>query len=131
MAEIYFPAGVADDPIKGSVQWQPVSNGKFASTGSGSERGAPVNTGTAINMAADYPMSEHQFNGLFLPWWLGKKLDGGCEQGLAPFWMRDPIQRTSGVRKPYRWRAQQGDPMVPTHDGLSWIVRLSLQRLPT
>ncbi len=131
MAEIYFPAGVADDPIKGSVVWRPVSNGKFSRIGSGFTRVAPVNTGVAVDMAADYPMSEHQFNGLFLPWWLGRKLQGGCEQGCVPFWLRDPVQRTQGVRKPYRWIAQESEPMVPTRDGIGWIVRLALQRLPT
>jgi hypothetical protein len=129
VAEIFWPAGVPDDPLKFPT-WEPIDNGLYFSTTSGNDRMAENNFGVAINMLADYPMTDYQFNGLWLPWWFARKINGGCSMGTSAFWLRDPIQRMPYVRKPFRWTRQQGQNMKPTRDGLSWIVNLPLKRLP-
>lgn len=130
MAEIYWPAGVGDDPLK-APSWEPVENGVEFTVGAGQFRGAPRNVGVAVNMTGIYPMSEHQYFGLWLPWWLARKSAGGCENGRVAFWLRDPIDRSGGVRKPYRWVRQPGQAMRPTRDGEGWLISLPLLRLPT
>ncbi len=130
MAEVYWPAGIPDDPLQYPA-WEPVDNGAYFNTGSGNVRVSEANFGVAINMTADYPMTDYQFNGVWLPWWFARKVNGGCSQGTAAFWMRDPIQRTPYFRKPFRWIRQQGQNMKPRRDGRSWIITLPLMRLPT
>jgi hypothetical protein len=131
MAEIYWPAGVGDDPLRDSIDWQPQDNGAYQDTASSQQRSAPNSIGISVHLTAAYPMSDHQFNGLWLPWWWAKKSAGGCFNGTHAFWLRDPIDRSSGVRKPYRFVRQKGQNMRPVRDGLGWIVTLPLMRLPT
>jgi hypothetical protein len=131
MAEIYWPSGVGDDPLRDQIDWQPAENGTYMPTLSAQLRSAPASIGISVNMTAAYPMSDHQFNALWLPWWLARKTAGGCNNGTHAFWLRDPVDRSSGVRKPYRWIRQQGQAMRPARDGLGWIITLPLMRLPT
>lgn len=133
MVERYWPAGVPDDPLADTLTWTPVENGLFFSTGPGRVRAAPVSSALAVNLTADYPMSDHQFHGLWLPWWLARGSAGGVDNGLLPFWLRDPIQRDArGNRRPFLFmRQEEGGMQTPKRDGAGWIITLSLMRLPT
>ncbi len=132
MAELFWPAGVPDDPLAETLIWAPVETGLYFSTGPGRVRAAPFDTGVAVNMTADYPMSDYQFNALFLPWWLGPAASGGCANGVLPFWLRDPIHRDArGLRLPWKWmRQENGGLATPKRDGAGWIITLALMRLP-
>ena len=126
MAEIFWCAGVGDDPLLESLNWVPIENGAYVETSSNQQRSAPRDVGLGVLVSGDYPMSDHQFKALWLPWWMARKRDGGCDNGATPFWMRDPIDR-----KPYLFRRQKDQAMQPVRDGVGWVIGLSLMRLPT
>jgi hypothetical protein len=125
MADIYWPAGVGDMPERDSLQWQPVESGEFATMQAGAVRGAPRALGFSVTMVGSYPMSMTQFKGLFLPWWKARASSGGCDNGMTPFWLRDPYELI-----PYRWVRQEGQTLRPVPDGLGFMVQLPLLRLP-
>jgi hypothetical protein len=108
-----------------SISYEPIENGEYAQTASGHVRAGIVNTGFALELRADYPMSDHQFFGLFEPWWHSPPRVGGCANGVSPFWLRDPF-----LRAPYRWIRLEGQRMSPRRDGVGWVVNLPLLRLP-
>ena len=124
MDDIYFPGGLSDDPLLEGLQWTPRENGDFAQTDSGQPRGGARHSGVDIDMVAGYAMTRYQFNGIFLPWWLGRKRNGGCDNGASAFWMRDPFERL-----PFLWQRQQGQAMRPQADGTGFVVWLSLMRI--
>lgn len=125
MAEIYWPAGVADDPLQEGLQYGLRENGASAKTDSGQDRLAPRFSAADFEISAGYPMSGFQFKGLWLPWWQGAPSSGGCLNGTVAFWLRDPITRI-----PFKWTRIFGEKMRPERDGLGFIVWLSLLRLP-
>lgn len=122
-ADAYWP--LADDmPLEG-FSWSIVENGDYARMEKGAIRTAPVAMGTWVEYEGDYAMSEAQFSGLFIPWWTKRASLGGVSNGVTPFWLRDPTDQ-----KPYRWIRQQDQKMTPTRDGVGWLVRLPLLRIP-
>jgi hypothetical protein len=125
VAEIYWPAGVGDDPLL-DMGWEPVENGEAFSAREGQFRQAPVNLGTSVLITPTYPMSNHQFYGLWLPWWNARKVNGGCEQGMVAFWLRDPDSRV-----PMRFMRVHGQKINRVRDGqVGFLVTLPLVRLP-
>jgi hypothetical protein len=126
---IHWPAGVPDDPLQDGLSLRLLENGRYAVTESGQERAAPVNVGVAWEMTAGFPMSAEQFEGLWLPWWTAHARDGGCANGVIPFWLRHPVPQGI-MRVPWRWYRMQGQPMRPERDGSGRIVWLSLRSRP-
>lgn len=126
MADIFWPAGVPDSPLFPLQQWEMVDNGYEASVAPGQLRTAPRSLGNAINFTADYPMSRHQYFAIFMPWWSRRMSLGGCDNGVTPFWLRDPYERI-----PYRVIRQIGQKMDPQRDGFGFVVRLPLHRFAT
>ena len=125
MAEIYWPAAVDDDPLQG-VSVTPVENGESFEAREGQFRVAPVNLGQSVLMSATFAMSEHQFLGIWWPWWMARKTNGGCENGTVAFWLRDPFTRT-----PMRWiRQPKQQVRIEEDGGIGRLVTLPLVRLP-
>jgi hypothetical protein len=125
MAELFWPSGVGDDPLKDSVQVTYPENGEYFASRPGDQRGAPVLLGKTHLLSATYPMSQHQFHGLWLPWWMARKIHGGCDQGVCAFWLREPWTRV-----PTRYVRQQDQSMQPVQDGLGYLVTLALRSIP-
>ncbi len=125
MADLFWPGGVPDDPLLEGLNWRILGTGQSFATESGDLMTGPGGLGTIVTMTPTYPMSNHQFNGLFLPWWLAPRKQGGCDNGMHAFWLRDPMDR-----KPWQWIRQPDADMRPERDGLGWLVMLPLRSLP-
>jgi hypothetical protein len=123
LVDIYFPAGVNDAPLRPLEQYEFVENGQWFNA-DGGFRAAPRAISLEMLVTATYPMSHTQFTLVFLPWWQARKTAGGADNGMVPFWMRDPITRV-----PFRFMRQEGQVMKPDRDGWDWLVRLPLRRL--
>lgn len=118
MADIFWPAGIPDTPLR-DFTWQPHDTGASFETESGDVRTAPRVSGVAVDMTASYPMTRSEF-GIWLPWWMNE-----TKNGNVAFWLRDPMEEI-----PARWVKQPGQRMDPRTDGLGRIVILPLLRLP-
>ncbi len=120
MADIFWPAGISDIPLRDSITWQPHDTGASFQTEAGDIRTAPRVAGVAVDMTAGYPMTRSEF-GVWLPWWMTDTRNGN----LA-FWLRCPMED-----KPFRWIKQPQQRIDPRRDGLGLIVVLPLLRLPS
>jgi hypothetical protein len=61
-----------------------------------------------------------------LPWWMARKSNCGCEQGMVAFWLRDPDSRI-----PMRFMRVHGQKIARVRDGdIGFLVTLPLVRLP-
>lgn len=125
MADIFWPAGVPDEPLLEGLEWSPLDTGVADDTESGDVMTGPGGLGQVILLGASYPMSNNQYRGLWLPWWMARMRDGGCDNGVHAFWLREPYSRV-----PIQWIRQPQQKIVPQRDGLGWIVRLPLRSLP-
>lgn len=121
MADLYWPAGVEDIPVREGLTYAPRDMGRHFQTESGDTMSAVRVSDAGVDVTASYVMSESQF-GIWLAWWKAQ-----TKGGILPFWLRDPVER-----KPYRFRLQPGQSYQVTRPSpRSVLVTIPLLRLPS
>lgn len=125
MADIFWPGGVPDEPLAEGISLTPLESGTSFDTESGDVMTGPGGLGFVFTLTATYPMSHHQCQGLWLPWWMARSRDGGCDNGMSAFWLRQPYSRV-----PWQWIRRPQEQVRFERDGLGWLVTLPLRSLP-